>query len=279
MSAGSWRWDETLYAGSAQHYRAGRLPYPDEVADALADELGLDGTQRLLDVGCGPGSLTLLLAPKVARAVGVDADGDMLAVAAREAERASIDNVRWLHVRAEAMPTSLGPFEVLTFAQSFHWMDRGAVAALTRRMLTEDGALVHVQATTHRGDRSTDRLEHPRPPYDRIEDLVRGYLGPARRAGQGCLPDGTPSGESAILREAGFVGPHRLELDTAKIVPRSEDDVVAATFSLSSAAPHLFGARRPAFEADLRDLLRRTSPDGRFAERTRDIALDIWRPA
>jgi hypothetical protein len=53
---------------------------------------------------------------------------------------------------------------------------------------------------------------------------------------------------------------------------------VAATFSLSSAAPHLFGARLPAFEADLRRLLRRTSPVGRFAERTRDIALDIWRP-
>ena len=59
---------------------------------------------------------------------------------------------------------------------------------------------------------------------------------------------------------------------------RSEDDVVAATFSVSSAAPHLFGARAADFERDLRRLLRRTSPTGRFAERTRDIALDIWRP-
>jgi ubiquinone/menaquinone biosynthesis C-methylase UbiE len=32
----------------------------------------------LLDVGCGPGSLTLLLAPYVSEAIGVDADGDML---------------------------------------------------------------------------------------------------------------------------------------------------------------------------------------------------------
>lgn len=73
------------------------------------------------------------------------------------------------------------------------------------------------------------------------------------------------------------MGPVRVEPDTAAVMIRSEDEIVAATFSLSSAAPHLFGARLSAFEADLRRLLRRTSPGGRFAERTRDIALDIWR--
>jgi len=57
-----WEWDETLYAGSAPHYVTGRMPYPPSLADAIRDELGLDGTGRLLDVGCGPGSLTLLLA-------------------------------------------------------------------------------------------------------------------------------------------------------------------------------------------------------------------------
>jgi hypothetical protein len=98
-----------------------------------------------------------------------------------------------------------------------------------------------------------------------------------RRAGQGHLPGGTPAGEDEIFRSAGFSGPTRVEPDTAAVVPRSEDEIVASTVSLSSAAPHLFGARLPEFERDLRRLLRRVSPSGRFAERTRDIALDIWR--
>jgi ubiquinone/menaquinone biosynthesis C-methylase UbiE len=276
VDLGAWRWDETLYAGSARYYRAGRLPYEAAVADALAHEAGLDGTQRLLDVGCGPGSLTLLLAPRVALAVGIDADRDMIAAAADEAERARIDNVRWLHLRAEALPAGLGRFDVVTFAQSFHWMEREAVAAATRRMLGPRGVCVHVQATTHRGDESADRLAHPRPPHAQIRDLVRDYLGAVPRAGQGRLPTGTPSGEDEIFRSAGFAGPHRVELDTARVVTRSEDEIVAMTFSLSSAAPHLFGARLPAFEADLRRLLRRTSPDGVFAERTRAVALDLW---
>jgi cyclopropane fatty-acyl-phospholipid synthase-like methyltransferase len=39
------------------------MPYPDSLARAISGELSLDGSGRLLDVGCGPGSLTLLLAP------------------------------------------------------------------------------------------------------------------------------------------------------------------------------------------------------------------------
>src|SRR5690242_1766877 len=61
-----WAWDETLYAGAARYYPAGRMPYPGALALAIQAELGLDGTGKLLDVGCGPGSLTLLLAPLAA---------------------------------------------------------------------------------------------------------------------------------------------------------------------------------------------------------------------
>ena len=64
-----WTWDETLYAGSAEYYARGRFAYPQELADAVRDGLSLDGTGRLLDVGCGPGKLTLLLAPLFERAV------------------------------------------------------------------------------------------------------------------------------------------------------------------------------------------------------------------
>jgi hypothetical protein len=41
-------------------------------------------------------------------------------------------------------------------------------------------------------------------------------------------------------------------------------------------APHLFGDRLDVFEAELRALLRETSPDGRFSERAREIALELW---
>ncbi|BCB91242.1 class I SAM-dependent methyltransferase [Phytohabitans suffuscus] len=75
--------DDSLYAGSARYYAAGRLPYPAGIAEVLRAGLGLDGRGRLLDVGCGPGTLTRTLAPLFEGAVGVDADAGMVAEARR----------------------------------------------------------------------------------------------------------------------------------------------------------------------------------------------------
>lgn len=66
----SWEWDETLYARSAGYYVAGRLAYPNELAAQIVSAVGLGSHSRALDVGCGPGSLTLLLAPLVEQIVG-----------------------------------------------------------------------------------------------------------------------------------------------------------------------------------------------------------------
>jgi len=273
-----WEWDETLYAGSAPHYTVGRMPYPPNVADAIRKELSLDGRGRLLDVGCGPGSLTLLLAPLFETAVGVDADREMIVEASRRASEVSATNVQWRQLRAEDLPADLGAFRVATFAQSFHWMDQLLVAHRVRDMLEPGGAWVHVHATTHRGVPGEGPLPQPPPPWDRIDELVASYLGPVRRAGQSLLPTGTRAGEEEIMREAGFTGPTRIDVGGDQIVDRGVDDIISAVFSLSSSAPHLFAADLPTFEADLRRLLMHTSDTGRFSERTQEIAVVVWRP-
>lgn len=254
------------------------MAYPPALPDAFRDALGLDGTGRLLDVGCGPGSVTIPLAPLYEQVVGVDADAAMVAEARSAAADAGVRNARWLVSRAEDLPTSTGTFRTVTLAQSFHWFDRPRVAALLRGRLDDDGALVHVQAITHRGDPAGGAARVP--PHDEVRALVRRYLGEHRRAGASTLTGGTPSGEAEVLRRNGFQGPERFPVpDDRGPVERSEDQVVAAVLSLSWAAPHLFGGRLDDFVADLRSVLRATAPDGLFAEWPAPVALDVWRPA
>jgi SAM-dependent methyltransferase len=257
-----WEWDPSLYEGSAPFYAVGRVPYPAEVAAVLHRELGLDGSGRLLDVGCGPGPFALLLADLFAEVVGVDADAGMIEEAGRQGRAVGADNVRWVCMRAESLPAGLGTFRLASLAQSFHWMDRPRVAAILLGMLEPGGAVVHVGAWTHRGMGSEGDLPGPTPPWDRIDELVASYLGPVRRAGRGILPAGTASDEDEVFPAAGFAGPTRITIDWREAFVRSEDEIVASVFSLSSATPHLFGARMGAFEQDLRSLLRSASPTG-----------------
>jgi SAM-dependent methyltransferase len=261
-----WSWDPTLYAGSAQFYARGRMPYPQTLADALRDELALDGTGRLLDVGCGPGPLTILLAPLFAEGIGIDADAAMVAEAARRAPA----NVSFRQLRAEELPADLGTFDVVTFGQSFHWVDQMRVAATVHAMLRDGGAFMTVGATTHEGDGNV--------PRDAITGLVRGYLGPRRRAGQSTVSDEGPAwNASDALDAAGFGEPVEVHIPAGQTYERSEDDIVASVFSQSSSAPHLFGERLGEFERDLRALLRERAPADGYRERVRDMTLLIRR--
>ncbi|WP_169953307.1 class I SAM-dependent methyltransferase [Microbispora sp. H11081] len=271
-----WQWDSTLFQGCAAFYERGRLPYAPGFAEALAAALGLDGRGRLLDVGCGPGTVTSALARFFTEAVGLDPDEDMLAEAARRAERRGVTNARWVVARAEDLPAGLGAFRVVLFAQSFHWTDRDRVAATVREMLEPGGAFVHMS------DLQDPPPEPPPPglpaaPYARIGDLVRRYLGPVRRAGQGTLVHGTPGGEDLVLAGAGFEGVERLLVPAGEVVDRTEDDIVAWVFSRSDSAPHLFGDRLEDFERDLRAVLRQASGGDRFAERLPATEIKIWR--
>jgi len=253
------RYDETLYAGSAEYYARGRMPYPQELADALRDELGLDGTGRLLDVGCGPGALTHLLAPLVGEAVGMDADPDMV----RVAERGAAANERFVHLRAEALPAGLGTFRMVTLAQSFHWFASDDVARALREMLEPNGTLVFVGATTHEGEGNVPRAD--------IAALVERWLGSTKRAGQGLRVFGEEPRN--VLDRAGLHNRRDIEVERDETFDRSEDDIVASVFSQSFSAPHLFGDRVGEFEADLRALLRGGGP---YSERPRSLTLTHW---
>ena len=87
-----WVWDQTLFDGTAGYYRQGRKPYAPALADALAEHLHLNGRGRLLDVGCGPGTVALLFAHLFEDVIGLDPDSGMLAEAQRAAAEERIIN-------------------------------------------------------------------------------------------------------------------------------------------------------------------------------------------
>jgi SAM-dependent methyltransferase len=277
----NWSWDESLFAGAAEYYEQGRLPYAPGLANVIARSLALDGQGRLLDVGCGPGTVALRLAPLFEAVVGLDPDAEMLDRASQAAARLDICNAFWVCQRAEALPAGLGSFRAVTFAASFHWMDRPRVASTVATMLDPGGAVVQVDAPGYRPDelaaeRRRGSLPFPPPPDEALDQLRRDYLGPDRRAGQG-IRNTSPDGEDQVFQQVGFLPAETVTVPDRRAVERTADDVVALVFSSSSTAPHLFGGRRADYERDVRQVLAHASPSGRFSVRLPDNIVRIWR--
>ncbi|MGD0312124.1 MAG: class I SAM-dependent methyltransferase [Acidimicrobiales bacterium] len=273
-----WTWDETVFEGTAPYYRQGRKPYAPALADALAEHLDLDGRGRLLDVGCGPGTVALLFAHLFEQVIGLDPDPGMVAEAQRTATEKQITNSSWVQMRAEDLPGSLGTFHLVSFAQSFHWMDRPRAASAVRKMLDAGGAVVQVDLWhTDPPSREPPTGPYPSLPEAAIDELRRRWLGPDRRAGQG-FRNTSPDGEDAVFQAAGFAPEQVVVIPDDRVLEYSAQDVVAWVLSTSSTAPHLFGDRLDDFVRDLRRLLLDASPDGRFSVALSDNRLRIRRP-
>jgi SAM-dependent methyltransferase len=256
----------------------GPKPYASALGDALAQHLFLDGRGRLLDVGCGPGTVALFFANLFESVIGLDPDAGMLAEARDAAVEHHVTNASWVQMRAEDLPGSLGTFRVISFAQSFHWMDRPRVASAVRKMLDSDGAVVQVGLWhTNPPNQALPNGSFPPIPEVAIDDLRRRWLGPDRRAGQG-FRNTSPDGEDAVFQAAGFTPEVIVVVPDHRILGRSVEDVVAWVLSTSSTAPHLFGDRLDEFIRDLRLLLLEASPEGRFSVALSDNRLRIRRP-
>jgi SAM-dependent methyltransferase len=273
-----WTWDETVFEGTAAYYRQGRKPYAAALAPALAEHLHLDTRGRLLDVGCGPGTVALQFAHLFESVVGLDPNPGMLAEAERAAVEERVGTATWVQMRAEELPGSLGIFRVITFGQSFHWMDRPRVAAAVRQMLEPEGAVVQVDLWHMSPPGEVPQGgAYPAVPESAIDELRRRWLGPHRRAGQG-FRDTSPDREDEVFQRAGFAPEQIVIVPDDRVLVRSADDVVAWVLSTSSTAPHLFGERLGDFVDDLRDLLLETSPAGLFSVRLSDNRLRIRKP-
>jgi SAM-dependent methyltransferase len=256
-------YDPTIFEGSAAHYRSGRPPYSPQLEAVLAEELGLDGSGRLLDGGCGPGILTLRLAHLFEEAVGLDPDAAMLDEGRRVARELGISNVRWVEVLAEDLPEAApGPYRLVTFGQSLHWTDEARVDEAVYDMLEPGGALAMVVHTME--GRPVPPSPGPPPiPHAEIEALVQRYLGPGRRAGQGPAPVRTHRFEDVLVRTR-FGAPEAIFIPGIPDLVRDTESVVSGYFSFSWSAPHLFGDRVEDFADELRKLLASRSPEGIF---------------
>ena len=98
---------------------------------------------RVLDLGCGAGHAGFALAGEVMEVTAYDLSAEMLAVAADEAQRRKLTNVRTLQGVAETLPFADACFDLaVTRFSAHHWADVPRALREVRRVLKPGGRLV-----------------------------------------------------------------------------------------------------------------------------------------
>ncbi len=244
----------TPFSEAATYYSF-RAPYAPAAFDFISDALGLNAQSQVLDLGCGPGTLTLPLSRRAGHVVAVDPCQEMIDEGLRRAADAGYHNIEWHCARAEDYcRNSKRQFVLATIGQAFHWMDRdGVLQCLSRLLGPSHGALVLVNPGRRQPQESWEPIAN---------EVIARYLGKRSRH-----PDmhPEPKHEPALLRSEFFADFIAREFSTC--VERDIRSIIGHTYSLSSSPRSSFGARAPEFEAELTKALLSLNPTGRFIER------------
>jgi trans-aconitate methyltransferase len=130
----------------SRYYQRFRRGYPPEVADALANAFTLTPDDVVLDLGCGTGQLTRVLAPRVGAVLGMDPEPDMLAEARRATTEQKVTWILGADSDLDALTVALGSDRLgaVTVAQALHWMDHERLFAAVRRLVRPGGGVAVV---------------------------------------------------------------------------------------------------------------------------------------
>lgn len=119
----------------------------------------LDDRWVVGDLGCGTGVVTSVLAPHVARVIGVDASEEMLAAA-----KARVGDSANIHLRRgtlEALPIEDATLDVATMMLVLHHLPSPAIAlAEAHRVLKPGGRLLIVDMAPHEHEEYRQQMGH-----------------------------------------------------------------------------------------------------------------------
>ncbi|WP_341677408.1 class I SAM-dependent methyltransferase [Niveibacterium sp. SC-1] len=130
----------SLYSSVAEAYLRTRPRYPQHIVDAARNSAALSPQARVLEIGCGPATLTTQLAEAGCRVEALEPNPEFCALA-REA-CARFRHVQIHNQALEEWPQEAGAFEAVVAASSLHWVPAEVALPKAATALQPGGHLI-----------------------------------------------------------------------------------------------------------------------------------------
>ncbi|MDQ7976451.1 class I SAM-dependent methyltransferase [Paraburkholderia sp. SARCC-3016] len=245
---------------AAAHYLTGRAAYSPRLIRRVALAAGLDGTQRLLDLGCGPGQLSIAFASWVAGGLALDPEPEMLRIAS-ELGAGIAPNIAFRNGSSYDLGDDTGRFRLAVIGRAFHWMDR---ADTLRRLdaLIEPGGAVALFGTSQPESATEPWMAE----YQRLLDqYAQADPARARRRSDDWV------GHEAMLMQSAFASIERISVVERRRVP--VDALMMRPLSMSSLSRSHLGERLDELMSRLKQVLDAHARDGWLDEWVESTAV------
>jgi len=221
------------FASTVEFYSRYREPYSPRFFPEVAKRLALRGTEKLLDVGCGPGLLAIGFAPFVTEVTALDPEAAMIEAAKTAAAEAGV-KMSFVQEKLEQF-SAASTFDVITIGRALHWLDREPALRVLQQIVVPSGRILICGAS------NTDTPEFPWVnPYD----VARSSFSP--EADEERYRRYRLDGKNWFA-ESGFE-----QIDAISVVERREvtvAELIGRALSKSNTSPAVLGNRREQFEA------------------------------
>jgi ubiquinone/menaquinone biosynthesis C-methylase UbiE len=241
--------EQNLFKGTSKYYSQYRFSYIQEMIDDILKIIKVEQNDKLLDLACGPGRLSIPLSKYFNEVYAIDWEKEMIDEGEKISNNLCIKNIKWINDKAENLDIDHNFFKLITIGDAFHRMDQIKILQNSHRMLKKGGHLALIYSgTIDNGNTEWQKeLKKVISPWKKVNIQSN---------------DNFKQPWDLFLKETNYINVTFREFE--EIIFVNLETIIGYLYSMSVYTKNIIGDKYQLFENEIREKLMEIEPKNNF---------------